>query len=336
MECPTCGKEFSDLISLSRHVGHSSNHISTKDFYDQYIKVDGEGICLTCGAPTKLECVSRGYFKYCCRHCSRVSPIKNQAASKCAKSSIVRQKYKETCLLRFGVDNVMKNTLIQNKLKETLHNKPKSYWVDRNTKSVITYNLRYGVDNPFQDDDVKEKIKKSNIKKYGVPYASQSKANREKVRMTSLERYGVDNYSKTPEARRFFRERFIRDIENQKLNGETLKGRIGYKERICLNKLQCLISYPIIRNHQLVGYLPDGYIEKLNIVIEFDEHWHQYSWARRHDAKKNLDYSYYGFDCFRIKEFDWLNNENGVCDHFLLFISDCEKKRIACLNERTD
>jgi hypothetical protein len=56
-------------------------------------------------------------------------------------------------------------------------------------------------------------------------------------------RFGVDNYSKTPESRKICRENFIRDLENQKLNGETLHGRIGYYERSFLDELQKICPY---------------------------------------------------------------------------------------------
>lgn len=58
---------------------------------------------------------------------------------------------------------------------------------------------RYGVINPFQSEEVKEKIKKSNLAKYGFEYASQSEQVKEKARQTSLEKFGATNYTQTDE-----------------------------------------------------------------------------------------------------------------------------------------
>lgn len=63
-------------------------------------------------------------------------------------------------------------------------------------KNKKTNQLKYGVDNVFQDSDVKEMIKYTNIKKYGVQYPSQSKEIRDKIKSTLLENFGVDNPSK--------------------------------------------------------------------------------------------------------------------------------------------
>lgn len=66
-------------------------------------------------------------------------------------------------------------------------------------KARETNKVRYGFDNPFQNESVKAKFRENNLQKYGVEYPSQLKEVREKVRKTSIERYGVDNYAKTKE-----------------------------------------------------------------------------------------------------------------------------------------
>lgn len=51
---------------------------------------------------------------------------------------------------------------------------------------------RYGVENVFQLEEVKEKSKRTNIKNLGVEYPSQSLEVRKKVEQTNLDKYGVD------------------------------------------------------------------------------------------------------------------------------------------------
>lgn len=49
--------------------------------------------------------------------------------------------------------------------------------------------------NPFSREDIKEKIRKTNLEKYGVDYIGQSKEAREKMKQTMMERYGVEHNS---------------------------------------------------------------------------------------------------------------------------------------------
>lgn len=52
---------------------------------------------------------------------------------------------------------------------------------------------RYGVDNPFKNDEIKKKIKSVMMDRYGVESSLQSKEIREKFKNTMLQRYGVDS-----------------------------------------------------------------------------------------------------------------------------------------------
>lgn len=51
---------------------------------------------------------------------------------------------------------------------------------------------RYGVENPSQSDIIKQKVKNTCLERYGVEYTSQIDEVKEKVKKTCLERYGVE------------------------------------------------------------------------------------------------------------------------------------------------
>lgn len=51
---------------------------------------------------------------------------------------------------------------------------------------------KYGVENNFQREDVKEKIKQTNLLNFGVEHPSQNEKVKEKQKNTCLERYGVE------------------------------------------------------------------------------------------------------------------------------------------------
>ena len=58
---------------------------------------------------------------------------------------------------------------------------------------------KWGVDNPFQVDSIKEKIKETLNDKYGVDHPMFLEETKNKIKETCLERYGETSYNKTDE-----------------------------------------------------------------------------------------------------------------------------------------
>lgn len=63
---------------------------------------------------------------------------------------------------------------------------------NRKIKATKSFLNKYGVENPFQSEYIKEKIKKTNLETYGVEYHTQSSIVRSKIKKTNLEKYGVE------------------------------------------------------------------------------------------------------------------------------------------------
>jgi very-short-patch-repair endonuclease len=61
--------------------------------------------------------------------------------------------------------------------------------------------IKYGVKNPFQREDVKDKIRLTNKEKYGVEWACQSEEVKGKIKDSIVEKYGVSSAAKVPEVR---------------------------------------------------------------------------------------------------------------------------------------
>lgn len=55
--------------------------------------------------------------------------------------------------------------------------------------------------NPFRSEEIKAKIKKTNLEKYGTEWQTQSSNFKEKAKQTNLERYGVENVANSEEIR---------------------------------------------------------------------------------------------------------------------------------------
>ena len=84
---------------------------------------------------------------------------------------------------------------------------------DKRTKTNIE---RYGVENVFASDCVKETIVRTNMERYGVPYTQQCDDVRNKTRSTCMKKYGVENYVE------LFKGKFIKE------NSPTWKGGVEY------------------------------------------------------------------------------------------------------------
>ena len=95
---------------------------------------------------------------------------------KCLNNDVnIRNKIKQTCLEKYGVDNPAKANESKEKIKRTSLEK-------------------YGVDNPAKAEINKEKSKKTCLERYGVEYTTQSEQMKNAAKKTCLERYGVEHY----------------------------------------------------------------------------------------------------------------------------------------------
>jgi hypothetical protein len=155
---------------------------------------------------------------------------------------------------------------------------------------------KYGVLNPYQSEEIKEKIKKTNIEKFGVENPSQSEeikikkeatclknygyksglCNIEKRRQTCLKKYGVEFNTQNKEI-----------LEKGQKTAKTLKRfkdtSIWYQGSYELDFLEKYYSrFPDMERGPSIKYFregkrriyfPDFYIPSLNLIIEIKSSW---------------------------------------------------------------
>ena len=64
-KCEICNKLFNNLHGLANHIGSlHKNDISVKEYYDKYIRKEGEGICPVTGNEPVFINMNEGYRKY--------------------------------------------------------------------------------------------------------------------------------------------------------------------------------------------------------------------------------------------------------------------------------
>ncbi len=169
--------------------------------------------CL-CGKPTSFnKNWLNGYKKFCSVRCSHKDILTHEKYKKTClerygvdnykKTDESKEKYKKTCLERYGVDNYSKTAEFNEKYTKTmLENYGVNHfsYTDEYKEKCVKTNLdRYGVDNYSKCDEYKEKCIKTNLDKYGVKYNINSINNISKSKITMIYKYNVDNYSKCDE-----------------------------------------------------------------------------------------------------------------------------------------
>ena len=122
-----------------------------------------------------------------------------------AKSEEVKEKERHTCLEKYGVDHYNKTDESKQKHAKTCIKKYGSVCSLQNEKvrekTINTNLIKYGCENPMQCEEVKEKGRQTNLERYGKEYYSQTEEFKEKYSNTCIKRYGESNYSKTEECK---------------------------------------------------------------------------------------------------------------------------------------
>lgn len=168
--------EFFDF--LNEKFKDSDMKFSEK-IYRYFYNINENPKCEVCGKPVKYRNFVFGYPKFCCPACSSRSPQ-------------TREKQKNTLINKYG--------------SSTYNNRD---------KACKTCQERYGCDNPFQAEIVKDKIKSTINERYGVDYPSQSVEIQKTREKNTLLKYGVKHHMMLEEVRnKVLRIGLDRNIKN--------------------------------------------------------------------------------------------------------------------------
>ena len=259
MICDICNKEFKTYVGLSCHIRQSHN-ITSQEYYDKYIRKEGEGFCNICQKPTSFRNFHIGYSRFCCGKC-----VQNSEETK--------SKIQQTCLDRYDSKNVYASEYGKQKCRET--------WLE---------NL--GVKNPFQSEEVKGKIKQTNLERYNSEYSFQSKEIKDKIKNTKEERYGNSNYNNVEKARKTNITRYGVDCilkredvvklknseENKRKQYNTKKKNNTFNTSKIEKELELRLKeiFPDLKTQYKSEIYPfhcDYYIPELDLYIEYNGTW---------------------------------------------------------------
>lgn len=210
-----------------------------------------------------------------------------------------RNKYKKTCLEKYGCENVYQNEEIKNKIKdikkekygdEYYNNREQVYKTNLKnlgvkmpfqSKEILnkckeTLKNKYGenINNPMDLEFVKNKIRNTCLKRYGVDWITKTDWYLEKTKNTLLERYGVDSYSKSKEWKEHIQsveyqihrkqQEYITKKKNKSFNGSK-------EENLCFELIKEKYKDAIhqFRDNKRYPFNCDIYVPSLDLFIEY-------------------------------------------------------------------
>jgi endogenous inhibitor of DNA gyrase (YacG/DUF329 family) len=251
--CKECNKVLNSFKGLTTHIQFNHNK---KDYYDKYMKKEGEGFCKICNKPTEFDSVGKGYHIFCSKECQIIDIGKNNTEMFKLIGEQITQKKEQTNMERYGVKNNTQRKEIMDQIKKTnlilynvenVINNQEIFNKAKKKREETCFNQN-GVKHYFQVDSVKEKIRKTCIKVYGVGSASQNKEVHDKQQKNSCwsRKYKNTNINYRASYELDFLEKYYNVYPNIK-NGPRIKYLLENKEHY---------------------YFPDFYIPSLNLIIE--------------------------------------------------------------------
>lgn len=204
------------------------------------------------------------------------------------------EKAKQTNLKKYGVEHWTKNKNyineqkfsfsfnnkdIQQKAMNKIVEKYGDYYVktddfkQKNKKILLNNNIS----NVSQLDCVKEKIKKTNLKKYGVEYYLQSENKKIKTKQTNLIKYGKECYNSSEYFKNKFKNKeWLDNIKSKSYNTKKKNNSFNKsKDEEHLYNLLCEKYDDVKRQYKsdLYPFACDFYIPSEDLYIEYNGHW---------------------------------------------------------------
>jgi hypothetical protein len=179
------------------------------------------------------------------------------------------------------------------------------------SKREKTFLKRFGVSNGFQSEVIKRKCKETCVKNCGFEYSQQSKKNRNKTHETNLKIYGFKHPAQNETIKEFSIKKQI-----EKYGEIWLKHIPKYNPNSIIHidaiseKLGMFIQHALNGGEKkFIKYWVDGYIEKYNICIEWDEKHHSSKKQMVHDIiRDEFLKNECGCIIFRINEREFLGD----------------------------
>ena len=190
---PKLYSEYLDYFDKDKYDTYPFNQLLYHYFNnDKFMSI---GICKNekCSNRCKFNDFKAGYYDFCSCKCS-------------LSSEMHKEKVRQTCIKKYGVDCVLKDKEIKKKIKDTRLDKYGSMCSDEAVQKAKKTKLeKYGNEKYVNTEKIQqtklerygdsgyhniEQMKQTNFERYGVEYAQNSDIIKEKIKCTNLKRYG--------------------------------------------------------------------------------------------------------------------------------------------------
>ena len=133
------------------------------------------GKCTVCGKDFKKKYCQEHTFSLCSTCATKAGIIKKNGSFENGMKKR-QEKYKKTCLEKYGVDCAFKSKDVSEKIKSTFSKK-----------------YGDGITNPSQVKEIRDKVKATFLEKYGNEEYLGTKDCLDKTKQTSIEKYGTES-----------------------------------------------------------------------------------------------------------------------------------------------
>jgi len=200
----------------------------------------------------------------------KITTLKNYGVENPSQSDEIKNKKCETMLKNYGVEYVLQSKELINNIKKSKFQIYGNENYNNRIQSKETCLSIYGVENPSQSDEIKNKKCETSMKNYGVNNVLQSNEVINKIKCTMLKRYGVTNPMQNREL--FLKaKRTLNKIHQYKDTSIYYQGTYeldflnNYIDKI---KIEQIDKIPYNFKNKIRYYHPDFYNKKLNLIIE--------------------------------------------------------------------
>lgn len=313
----------------NKHLGERIFIKKSEQFGHELWKIDGLSCIVTCCSQCNSKIERKGTDIerpriYCSNSCLNES--QRSGVAKIAKEKYfmetygvtnpyalpeVREKVKQTCLERYGYENISSHPDVKKKKSECMkelcattdrierqkqtclekYGHTCYFATEKSREALKQYALdTYGVEHHMKSEVFKQEFKQAYFEKNGVENPLQLASVQEKIRQTCLDKYGVTNVYQRPD--------LVEKCMQAKINNRshsTSKVEQDAYEILCQNfgdvEQQKVIFY---RESKNTYWVIDFYIPKYDTYVQFDGvYWHgtNHTMEELKEAKKNGDKS---------------------------------------------
>ena len=228
--CYICNNSYNNYRSLGSHI-KQKHHLSTQDYYDNYIRKEKDGFCTVCNAPTPFINLNLGYQKHCCVRCSQLDPL-------------TQQKIIKTNEEKYGVPCVFQAECIKQKIQNSIH---EHLGLEGLANPQVTEKKKKTKLEKYNDENYSNRIKAKQtcLTKFGAENVFASEYGKRKSKETKKLKYGDENYSN-------------RNIAIESYKQTVQKRTPAEKARIKQNAIQRYNNFPVKKKQEIANKISEA------------------------------------------------------------------------------